>query len=846
MKKNFCPYQPGFNQKGHLASVFNRFRHILFLNNRVLEKIAEMEKALGGEYIFDRTFLNQSVADLIERVREVICTLNAMADDRYADLFDRFTTISDHLTDILTGGPGPLGHLITLDWQEVHRDLDHLVGAKNANLGEIMNSAGLAVPDGFALTATAYQQFMNENDLYRQIRAVGSEDISIEAQAEKISSLFSRAKIPAQMAKAISASISRIEKDSGGPVKFAVRSSAVGEDGSRSFAGQFRSILNVPGPKVADACLQVMASRFSTHVMRYLGPEVEPDQVPMAVSVQVMVPAYTAGVTYSLDPNDPGSNTMFISAVPGSGAPLVSGMKEADQYSLGRQAPFPLFKSRIRAKQHGRENLFNNESFRGLERGSSILTSPQLHRLAEAAMLLEKTFDGFQDIEWAITSAGLLVILQCRPLKMAHKPAPPAEHLAEELRKTPVIMAGSGQVAQLGVAAGRVAVVSPDASPSDFPVNHIAVCRHASPQLSDIVRRAAAIITDIGSPTGHLATIAREYRTPALFGTGTATEVLSDGMEVTVDVEDKKIYAGIIPGLLSLKQSGEEPLADYPEMRILRRLLRLVAPLTLQNPAAPDFKAGNCRTFHDILRFCHEKAVETLITIHSAAESGDRSERGKILTVPIPIRIRVIDLGGGARETGRKNFSAEDIESRPFNAVLRGMLNQEAWNREPVPFGFKDLMAGITSPMKIFSPGQNYTGENLAIIAENYCNLSLRLGYHFNVIDTYLAADPDDNYIYFRFIGGMAEEQKRSRRIELISRILSSLYFKTERQGDLLVGKAKMLSADHIEDILVNLGELIAFTRQLDVSMVDDSTVERLFAQFLNRTLNGWSGREDG
>ncbi|MGW8287184.1 MAG: PEP/pyruvate-binding domain-containing protein [Desulfobulbales bacterium] len=828
------------------ASVFKRFRRILFLNNKVLEKIGEMERALGGEYIFDHAFLNQTVASLVERVREVIYTLNALAENRYADLYDRFTIISDHLTDLLMGGPGPLGHLMVLEWRQIHRDLDHLVGAKNANLGEIRAHSGLEVPEGFALTTTAYNFFMEENDLFKKINLITAEDISVEEQAAKISTLFKDTKLPKDIKSAVQENVARIERKSGGRIRFAVRSSAVGEDGTRSFAGQFLSLLDIPPTRVTEACIQVMASRFSAHLLRYLGPTADSHEVPVAVGIQVMVAAKTAGVTYTSDPTMTEGDILSISAVSGPGRTLVGGREDADQYYLGRQYPFPLLMSRITPKDTtiGGFNFGgeNEQPPHDLEKGSSILNTRQLHKLAEAAILLEKSFEGPQDIEWAITTEGLLVILQCRPLKMALKPPPPPEDLADELLKAPVIMSNIGQVAQLGVAAGRVSIVTPDTSPENFHVNSIAVCQYASPQISEIVRRAAAIITDIGSPTGHLATIAREFRTPALFGTGIATSVLTEGMEVTVDVEEKKVYGAIIPGLLSLKQAQDEPLADFPEMRILRRLLRLVAPLTLQDPADPDFQAKNCRTFHDILRFCHEKAVETLIALHSSAEMTGRKGSGRLLDISIPIKIRVIDLGGGVAENNKEQLTPADIISQPFNAILHGMLNQEAWSREPVPFGFKDLMTSMTSPMKFFSQG-HYTGDNLAIIAENYCNLSLRLGYHFNVIDTYLDNDPDDNYIYFRFVGGMAETQKRNRRIELIARILSSLHFKTERQGDLLVGKAKMLSAEHMTTILTSLGELIAFTRQLDVRMVDDATVENLFSQFLTYTLNGWAGQ---
>jgi pyruvate,water dikinase len=826
------------------ATVFKRFRRILFLNNRVLEKIAEMERALGGEYIFDHTYLNQVITSVVEGVREVIYTLNALASDRYVGLYDQFTVISDHLTDLLTGGPGPVGHLMVLDLKQIHRDLDHLVGAKNANLGEIRAHFGLQVPNGFAVTTTAYNRFMEANNLFEKIRAILDENNSVEEQAPKIRELFNEAALPLEIEKAIGENVARIEEEVGDSVRFAVRSSAVGEDGKRSFAGQFLSLLDIPAAKVPEACIQVMGSRFTPHLLRYLEKTADVTDVPVSVGIQVMVAAEAAGVVYTRDPGLPDENSLSVAAVSGTGGGLVGGRKEADQYTLGREYPFPLLRSKIKAKvfkqSEGGKNDPTDPAPDGLRRGSSILNLGQLHEIIEAAMLLEKNFEGPQDIEWAFSRDGRLVILQCRPLKMAQKPLLPEEELVAELHRAPLIMADRGHVVQLGVAAGQVVAVTADTRPEDFPLNAIAVCRYASPQISEIVRRAAAVITDIGSPTGHLATIAREFRTPALFGTVIGTQVLTNGMEVTVDVEEKKVYDGIIPGLLSLKLTDSEPLADYPEMRILRRLLRLIAPLTLIDPADPDFREENCRTFHDILRFCHEKAVETLINLNSAEDIALQHERGKILDIPIPIRLRVIDLGGGAAEINQKDFVVDNILSRPFNALLRGMLNQEAWNRESVPFGFKDLMTSITRPMATMSHAPLYTGENLAIIAENYCNLSLRLGYHFNVIDAYVADDPDDNYIYFRFVGGMAEEQKRTRRVDLIAKILTSLHFRIERQGDLLVGKVKMLAAEHMESILISLGELVAFTRQLDVRMVDDDAVERLFAQFLSRAVNGW------
>jgi pyruvate,water dikinase len=101
-------------------------------------------------------------------------------------------------------------------------------------------------------------------------------------------------------------------------------------------------------------------------------------------------------------------------------------------------------------------------------------------------------------------------------------------------------------------------------------------------------------------------------------------------------------------------------------------------------------------------------------------------------------------------------------------------------------------------------------------------------------VDAYMSSEPDNNYIYFRFIGGLADRSKRDRRAQLIGTILTGLYFKVDRMGDLVIAKARNLDLLQMERVLGRLGELISFTRQLDVQMRDESAIERFFLQFLS------------
>lgn len=811
--------------------LFRHFRRILTLNNQVLEMVADLERALGGEYIYDRAFLNSSVTGIIEKGRQVIYHLNAMAADRYAPLYDRFTATSDQLADILAGGPGPYAPLLVLEWEMLHRDLVHLAGGKGANLGELANSLQLPTPVGFVVSTTGYRRFMMANDLFKRANEILAQTSAPDERAARIGKLFAAAKLPGDLAGAINKGLKKVRSGSGRPEYFAVRSSGVGEDGERSFAGQFHSFLNVPAGEVAAAVVKVMASRFSERLLGYLDRAAAAEEVPMAVVVQPMLAPRAGGVLYTRDPAAPGAEVMVVSAVAGPGEALVSGRQSGDRLSLSRQHPFL-----PRTSQFSPSTAVpSGTGVGGLRRGSGVVGLAILQELAEYGLLLEKRFESPQDIEWCVDAEERIWLLQSRPLRLrlVGQSKTPVQ-LAAELARLPVLLAARGHVAQLGLVGGQVVQVDEDYPAESFPAGAIAVSRYATPRLAGIVRRAAAIITDVGSPTGHLATIAREYRTPALFGTGEATRLLADGTEVVVDIEERTVYGGRLDLPPDLNGAGGfEPLAGHPEAGLLRRLLRLIAPLNLVDPAAPDFRPANCRTIHDFLRFCHERAVGELIDFHLSGQlTGGGS--APLLAAEIPLRIRMIDIGGGLDQTAGPMTVAR-VTSLPFRQILRGLLNDEAWDREPVPFGVKDFLSGLSRPLTMLTHAPIYSGENLAIIADHYCNLSLRLGYHFNIIDCYLADEPDDNYIYFRFVGGFAESDKRERRAVLIEQILAGLHFKVERKGDLVLAKAKMLERSHMETILLHLGELIAFTRQLDVKMADPGAVERFFSDFLAR-----------
>jgi pyruvate,water dikinase len=143
-------------------------------------------------------------------------------------------------------------------------------------------------------------------------------------------------------------------------------------------------------------------------------------------------------------------------------------------------------------------------------------------------------------------------------------------------------------------------------------------------------------------------------------------------------------------------------------------------------------------------------------------------------------------------------------------------------------------MSSATRSMSLAGPTLSRPEQNLAIVSSEYLHLSLRLGYHFNIVDAFVGETPTDNHIYFRFAGGVTELTRRSRRAALLRRILEGWGFVAEGRGDLVIGRIKGLEAGPMLERIAMLGRLIGFTRQLDIFLRNDDLVDRYVAQFMN------------
>jgi pyruvate,water dikinase len=345
--------------------------------------------------------------------------------------------------------------------------------------------------------------------------------------------------------------------------------------------------------------------------------------------------------------------------------------------------------------------------------------------------------------------------------------------------------------------------------------------------LGKVIKKASAIITDVGSPTGHMATIAREFRVPTIVNTGIATQLLRPGQTITVDARENVVYDGAVKALCYYEFT-EEPFETTYEYRLLQRVLKKIAPLNLLDPSEKNFTPSGCKTLHDITRYVHEKAVEELINMEYAKIS-DATRAGKKLKFDIPLDLILIDISGGINGSANvTEVKPQDVISVPMKAFLEGLSVPGAWDTEPMSVDFGSFMSSLTRTFSSSMATPKYVGQNLAVVSKEYVNINLRLGYHFNMIAAHISENLNDNYAYFRFLGGVTDISRRSRRAKLLAEILVKNDFRVDIRGDLVIARIKKLGLKMMEEKMRILGLLVAFTRQLDVKMNHEQEIERL------------------
>jgi pyruvate,water dikinase len=737
-----------------------------------------------------------------------------------------------------------------LPYSKVDREMVDWVGGKNANLGELLNKVELPIPEGFAVTTRAYDFFLDRNDLIDEINRMRrdidpTDPRAVTKVSRDIQMLIQSASVPSELQDAILSAYDSMEQNiresdgnSRGRIRVAVRSSAIGEDSELSFAGQYRSALNVTSDKIIETYKYVLAGLYTSRAVAYrLSKGIRDEDIAMSVACIQMVDSVASGVMYSRHPYNLMEDTILISAVWGLGPYAVEGIITPDTYVVSKEQQPKIVQSIV---SHKPVQLVADPA--GGVRETAVdpdrqnlpcLSPEQILTLAGFALRLERHYQCPQDTEWALDQSGSLLVLQTRPLHLEslQKVGPKA---VPKLEGYGLILEGA-TVAHPGVGCGPAFHVRSEEDLENFPEGAVLVAKHSSPEYVLVMQKAQGIVTDVGSVTGHMASLAREFGVPTLLNARSATAAIPAGSEITVDAFSGRVYAGRVPELISMQCIRESPMKDTPVYQTLRRVADHVVPLHLINPDAANFAPEFCRTLHDIMRLVHELSYQEMFRISDAV--SDAEGGGSVrLKAPIPLDLRIIDLGGGLDGVSeRTRWVTEDqVLSVPLKALLKGMLHEDVQSRRPRPIelgGFLSVMREqMLSPNNI---PDRFGDRSYAILSDKYLNFSSRIGYHYSVLDCYCGETVNKNYITFSFKGGAADEIRRNRRARAIGAIFEALDFKVEVREDRIDARLMKYERGVIEAKLDMVGRVLQYTRQMDMLMKSEASVEALAKCFL-------------
>lgn len=826
---------------------YEYFKELLDSNAELSKIVSELEEKLRGDEVFGMAYLKSQSARAVFHSLRMITSFNALSDHRFPALLRIFEEINAKIREELENKKDAETVEWILPYTQVTRDTIDRVGGKNANLGEIQNRVGLPIPPGFAITTGAFEHFLSENDLFdqiamRKLQLDANDAKSIESVAEQIQRLIISAPVPAPLREAILGAYDALaeaarEQGADEPPRIAMRSSALGEDSELSFAGQYLSVLNVPRDRIIKVYSLIVASLFTPRAISYRLMKGIPDvRVAMSVACIGMVDSVASGVMYSRHPIEAQSDDILISAVWGLGPYAVEGTITPDGYRVARTQALDIVEKRVAEKPvklvSNPEGGLQEKPSAECELNTACLSEEQIRTLAGWALRLEEHYGVSQDIEWALDAQGRFFILQARPLCAGPRCQVPAAPIPTPLNHP--VLVDSGAVASPGIGCGKAFRLLPDRDLADFPEGAILVAPQPSPRFMVIMPKARAIVTDFGSITGHMASLAREFSVPALLDTRTATSAIDDGREITVDAYSGKVYDGIVPELLALQGRREPYMKGTPVYETLLRIAALITPLRLFNPQSPDFTPENCRSLHDLMRFIHELSYVEMFRISDLV--SDHEGVAFKLDAPIPLDLHIIDLGGGlAADTEKRKVKPDQVVSVPFRALLAGMLHEDLLVHHPKPVQLKGFLSVMSEQM--FSPAhsgaERFGDRSYAIISDRYLNFSSRVGYHYGVLDSYCGKTLSKNYITFSFKGGAADDLRKNRRARAIGLILEALGLTVSVVGDRVDAKLQKLETPLVTEKLDLIGRLLQFTRQMDMLMESEASVNALAKAFL-------------
>jgi len=443
-------------------------------------------------------------------------------------------------------------------FEELDRNNLAEAGGKGANLGE-MTKAGFPIPPGFLTTSGAYYKYIDANNLKEKIskllEGLDVEDTDkLQSTSQEIKDLIMAGETPKDIDEDIKTAYKKLNERAGKECYVAVRSSATAEDlPTASFAGQQSTYLNIHGEdELVKAVKMCWASLFEARAIYYrVHNNFEHMKVGLAAVVQMMIQSEKAGVIFTVDPLYQDPNLISIEAGYGLGETVVSGQITPDTYRVEKKK-FEIVDKKI-SKQDwmiakvGGKNV--HATIKEDMREKQKLTDTEIKDLAKISTKIEQHYNFPQDLEFAIEK-GNIYIVQSRPITTLNAEGkgekPKGETMTEKTEVSEAKILTKGLGSSPGVGIGKVKILHSSKEIGKMERREVLVTDMTTPDFVPAMKKASAIVTNTGGMTSHAAIVSRELGIPCIVGTGNATEVLKDGMDVSVDGTHGMVYEGTV------------------------------------------------------------------------------------------------------------------------------------------------------------------------------------------------------------------------------------------------------------------------------------------------------------
>jgi pyruvate,water dikinase len=851
------------------AARYHRFKLVLNAWAKLQEVMTEMELALCCVHPFGMQTVRALCTRITTQVFQCIRQLDELAPGRYPELSARFDAIQAEVSAIVYGRPATMDGPLALPFGHPDLALPDLADPALTRLGALraalaprgasdMSTAsgmpGGGVPDGFIVTAAACQRLFRhqglQEEIGRRVQASGGiRPDNLLDLSPSIAGLILKADVPAEVAGAVLDALDALR------ARVAARPGARGRDmrlllrgrvwpqgstGVREGGDDDAGGMTLWGPsiplfgdadpendrqRVLDGLRATLALKYSPQAIAYRRNRGLRDAgTCVCVGCFAVEAPVAGGIAYTGNPLHARDTSVHVYAARGLSEAVEDGAHDVDAYHVCRAG------GSVRLRSIApRADAATGAALPVLP-VLPVLNDAEARAVAELALAVEERCGLPQEIDWLLEPDGSVSLLHARPLPAprAHLPESYAESEAEDAAQTecpPPALLDGGVTAGPGVVAGPVHIVRERDDVRSFPDGAVLVVARDLADWGMLLDRAVAVVAERGRISSQLAAVAREFGKPAVFGPfrqGSPLDLLEQGAVVTVHGDVGVIYPGRIGSFVESGPPECNFMPGSPVLQALDAAAHHMLPLTL-DPDSPDFKSANCHTFHDIGRFCHEKAVAEMFRFGS--QQRHAPQRVKQLQCDVPKQFWVVNLDDGFDgEVSGPLVPVARITSVPMRTLWRGM-NAVPWQGPPPvdAKGFLSVMFEATANPHLDPAAQTafFTERNYFMISRNYCSLHSRFGFHFVAVESLVGERTPENYVVFQLRGGAANIERRVRRVEFVAGLLEEFGFTCTVRRDALSARIENLpEADALRMLLV-AGYMTIHTRQLDMIMND-------------------------